>query len=74
MKMSNLFAYRCCLNREAWRLFRDELGIFTEHVVDGAPGDSLVELANVNMPNIAPTDEDMAEKNTPSKRNAPQGS
>ena len=61
MKMSNLFAYRFCLNREAWRLFCGEIGVCTKDVVDGAPGDWIVDLADTNMPNIAPSDEEMAE-------------
>ena len=31
-----------------------------EHVVDGAAGDWLVGLADINMPTIAPNDEEMA--------------
>ena len=62
VKTSNLFAYRFILNREAWGLFCDEMGVCGEHVVDGAPGDWIVELANVNMPTIAPNDEEMVEQ------------
>ena len=50
-----------CLNREAWRLFCDEIGVCGEHVVDGGPSDWIVDLADINMPDVAPTDEEMAE-------------
>lgn len=33
-----------------------------EHVVDGAPGDWLVDLADNNLPSIAPNDEEVAEQ------------
>lgn len=49
------------MNREAWRLFCDEIGVSPEDVVDGAPGDWIVDLADTNMPNIAPNREEMAE-------------
>ena len=61
-KVSNLFAYRFCLNREAWRLFCDEIGVCPEHVVDGAAGGWIVDLADINMPAIAPDGEEMAEQ------------
>ena len=60
--MSNLFAYRFCLNREAWGLFCDEIGVCGEHVVGGAPGDWIVDLADINMPGIAPTEDEMTEQ------------
>jgi len=59
--MSNLFAYRFCLDREAWRLFCDEIGVCAEHVVDRAFGDWIVKLTDINMPTIAPPDEEMTE-------------
>ena len=62
VKVANSFAYRFCLNREAWRLFCDEMCVCAEHVVDGAPGDWIVDLADINMPGIAPNDEEMAEQ------------
>ena len=60
-KMAHLFAYRYCLNKDAWRLFCDEKGVRGEHVVDGGPGGWLVELADNNMPDIAPSDEEITE-------------
>ena len=38
------------------------IGVCPEHVVDGAPGDWLVDLADANIPSIASSDEEMVEQ------------
>jgi len=43
VKMSQLFALRFCLNREAWWLFCNELGVCPDAVVDGAHGENEAE-------------------------------
>jgi len=60
LDVSSLFAFRYTVNREGWRLFCEELGVGAEDVVDGAPGDWIVDLADSNMPNIAPSVDEMA--------------
>ena len=52
--------FTLCERYRAWVLFCDELGVCGDHVVDGAPGDWIVDLADINMPTIAPNDEEMA--------------
>ena len=52
-------AYLYHIGEEAWNTFCDEIGVTSADLLDGAPGQWIIDLCDLNMADVAPTRDEL---------------
>ena len=60
--MADTSAYLYCVGEEGWNQFCDEIGVTSADLLDGAPGEWVISLCNLNMSDVAPTRDELSEQ------------
>ncbi len=60
--MADTSASLYCVGEEAWATFCDEIGVTSADLMDGAPGEWVISLCNLNMSDVAPTKDELTEQ------------
>ena len=60
--MADVFAYLYHIGEDAWKTFCDEIGVRPADLLDGAPGEWVISLCDLNMADVAPTRDELTEQ------------
>ena len=60
--MADVFSYLYFVGEEAWNRFCDEIGVHPADLMDGAPGQWIIDLCDLNMADVAPSKDELTQQ------------